>query len=196
MLAFIVGMPSMVRTRFATPTIGREWMIGELGEVVEAVDPDGVVERRRGPLAGAHEPGDAGQGRRRACASSPSTASRSRSSRSRAQPRTTASAARRLVTRRVSGPLTECEQRSRPIADHPMASYGDPVKAVTLIWQTSGACRNGTGTDFYPPMHTERKHERLARERRAKSVCASCPSATSASSTPSPWTSATASGAG
>lgn len=24
-------------------------------------------------------------------------------------------------------------------------------------------------------MHTERKHERLARERRAKSVCASCP---------------------
>ena len=25
------------------PTIGREWMIGELGDVVEAVDPDGVV---------------------------------------------------------------------------------------------------------------------------------------------------------
>ena len=24
-------------------------------------------------------------------------------------------------------------------------------------------------------MHTERKHERLARERRAKAVCASCP---------------------
>jgi len=42
-LAFVVGMPSMVRSRFATPTIGREWMIGEIGEVVEAVDPDGVV---------------------------------------------------------------------------------------------------------------------------------------------------------
>jgi membrane-bound serine protease (ClpP class) len=42
-LAFVVGMPSMVRTRFATPTIGREWMIGEIGNVVEAVDPDGVV---------------------------------------------------------------------------------------------------------------------------------------------------------
>ncbi len=42
-LAFVVGMPSMVRTRFATPTIGREWMIGQLGDVVEAVDPDGVV---------------------------------------------------------------------------------------------------------------------------------------------------------
>jgi membrane-bound serine protease (ClpP class) len=42
-LAFVVGMPSMVRTRFATPTIGREWMIGAVGEVVETVDPDGVV---------------------------------------------------------------------------------------------------------------------------------------------------------
>ena len=42
-LAFVVGMPSMVRTRFATPTIGREWMVGEIGEAVEAVDPDGVV---------------------------------------------------------------------------------------------------------------------------------------------------------
>lgn len=42
-LAFVVGMPSMVRTRFATPTIGREWMIGSVGEVVESVDPDGVV---------------------------------------------------------------------------------------------------------------------------------------------------------
>ena len=63
MLAFVVGMPSMVRTRFATPTIGREWMIGELGEVVEAVDPDGVVSVGAAPLAGAHEPGDAGRRR-------------------------------------------------------------------------------------------------------------------------------------
>jgi len=43
-LTFVVGMPSMVRTRFATPTIGRAWMIGSIGEVVDAVDPDGVVE--------------------------------------------------------------------------------------------------------------------------------------------------------
>ena len=43
-LTFIVGMPSMVRTRFATPTIGRKWMIGRQGTAVEAVDPDGVVE--------------------------------------------------------------------------------------------------------------------------------------------------------
>ena len=44
LLAFLAGMPSMVRTRFATPTIGREWMIGEVGEAVVAVDPEGVVE--------------------------------------------------------------------------------------------------------------------------------------------------------
>ena len=43
-LTFIAGMPSMVRTRFATPTIGREWMIGKQGVVIDAVDPDGVVE--------------------------------------------------------------------------------------------------------------------------------------------------------
>jgi membrane-bound serine protease (ClpP class) len=43
-LTFTVGMPSMVRTRFATPTIGREWMIGQEGVAVEAVDPEGIVE--------------------------------------------------------------------------------------------------------------------------------------------------------
>jgi membrane-bound serine protease (ClpP class) len=42
-LAFIVGMPSMVRTRFATPTIGREWMVGEMATAVEAIEPEGIV---------------------------------------------------------------------------------------------------------------------------------------------------------
>lgn len=44
MLAFIVGMPSMVRTRFATPTIGREWMVGADGVAVQAIDPEGTVQ--------------------------------------------------------------------------------------------------------------------------------------------------------
>ncbi len=43
MLTFIAGMPSMVRTRFATPTIGREWMIGELGTAVGEISPEGTV---------------------------------------------------------------------------------------------------------------------------------------------------------
>ncbi len=42
-LTFIVGMPSMVRTRFATPTIGREWMIGQEGAAIDAIDPEGMV---------------------------------------------------------------------------------------------------------------------------------------------------------
>jgi membrane-bound serine protease (ClpP class) len=46
LLAFLGGMPAMVRTRFSTPTIGREWMIGEMGRAVTAVDPDGVVQLR------------------------------------------------------------------------------------------------------------------------------------------------------
>jgi membrane-bound serine protease (ClpP class) len=43
MLTFVVGMPSMVRTRFATPTIGREWMIGHEGTATTSIDPEGVA---------------------------------------------------------------------------------------------------------------------------------------------------------
>lgn len=45
-LTFFSGIPSMVRTRFATPTIGREWMVGEMGRAVTDVAPDGVVQVR------------------------------------------------------------------------------------------------------------------------------------------------------
>ena len=48
LLAFISGMPSMVRTRFATPTIGREWMLGEIGLASTTVSPEGVVMVGRG----------------------------------------------------------------------------------------------------------------------------------------------------
>ncbi|MBX3285186.1 MAG: hypothetical protein KF703_07565 [Actinobacteria bacterium] len=47
-LFMVAGMPAMVRTRFSTPTIGREWMIGEEGEAVTNVSPDGVVRVRGG----------------------------------------------------------------------------------------------------------------------------------------------------
>lgn len=43
-LTFIVGMPSMTRTRFATPTIGREWLIGREGIAVGAINPNGTVK--------------------------------------------------------------------------------------------------------------------------------------------------------
>jgi membrane-bound serine protease (ClpP class) len=46
LLTFIAGMPAMVRSRFSTPTIGREWMIGEIGRAVTDIAPDGVVQMR------------------------------------------------------------------------------------------------------------------------------------------------------
>ena len=45
-LGMISGMPAMVRTRFSTPTIGRDWMIGELGTAETAIDPEGLVRVR------------------------------------------------------------------------------------------------------------------------------------------------------
>ena len=39
----VTGMPAMVRSRFGTPRIGRDWMIGALGVARDAVDPEGVV---------------------------------------------------------------------------------------------------------------------------------------------------------
>lgn len=41
--SMINGMPAMVRTRFGTPTIGRKWMVGMMGEAVTEVKKDGVV---------------------------------------------------------------------------------------------------------------------------------------------------------
>jgi membrane-bound serine protease (ClpP class) len=48
-LAMLGGMPAMVRSRFSTPTIGREWMIGEEGIARTAVSPDGIVVVRDAP---------------------------------------------------------------------------------------------------------------------------------------------------
>jgi len=40
---FVTAMPVAVRARFSTPTIGRESLIGEMGEAVADISPDGVV---------------------------------------------------------------------------------------------------------------------------------------------------------
>lgn len=45
-LLMVAGLPAMLRSRFSTPTIGRESMVGEVGAAVEDVDPDGTVEVR------------------------------------------------------------------------------------------------------------------------------------------------------
>ena len=43
-LTFVSGMPSMTRTRFATPTVGRERLIGEVGMAISDISPDGAVQ--------------------------------------------------------------------------------------------------------------------------------------------------------
>jgi len=53
LLLVLGGLPATVRSRYSTATIGRESMIGEVGEAVADVRPDGVV-RVRGALWPAH----------------------------------------------------------------------------------------------------------------------------------------------
>jgi membrane-bound serine protease (ClpP class) len=43
---FVAAMPVAVRSRFSTPTIGRESLIGEVGEAAVDIAPDGVVVLR------------------------------------------------------------------------------------------------------------------------------------------------------
>ena len=45
----VAAMPGVIRTRYSTPTIGRESMLDELGEALSDVDPDGVVTIRGAP---------------------------------------------------------------------------------------------------------------------------------------------------
>ena len=40
------GMTAMIRSRFSTPTIGREELVGEMGLAAEAVAPEGTVRVR------------------------------------------------------------------------------------------------------------------------------------------------------
>jgi membrane-bound serine protease (ClpP class) len=42
-LFYAFAVPSFIRARFSTPTLGREGMIGEMGTVESDVDPDGLV---------------------------------------------------------------------------------------------------------------------------------------------------------
>lgn len=49
-LVFLLpGLAALGRARFSTPTIGREWMVGEQGVAAVEFDPDGVVTVRGAP---------------------------------------------------------------------------------------------------------------------------------------------------
>ena len=81
-LFMVAGMPSMVRARFSTPTIGRESMIGEVGVAAGRRRPRGDRRGAGRAVAGPHQPGHAHRRRRAPSGSWASTASSSRSSRS------------------------------------------------------------------------------------------------------------------
>jgi len=49
------------------------------------------------------------------------------------------------------------------------------VSKLSTEWHDTAHCRGEAGRDFYPPFGGERKRERVAREQRAKAVCAPCP---------------------
>ncbi len=38
------GLPALIRTRYGTATVGREWMVGAQGTALTDIDPDGTVE--------------------------------------------------------------------------------------------------------------------------------------------------------
>jgi WhiB family redox-sensing transcriptional regulator len=42
-------------------------------------------------------------------------------------------------------------------------------------WRTRAACRGPETALFFPPATSERREDRDARERRAKSICRGCP---------------------
>lgn len=46
LLVMLSALPATIRSRYSTPTIGRESMIGEMGDAVDAVDPQGTVRIR------------------------------------------------------------------------------------------------------------------------------------------------------
>lgn len=49
------------------------------------------------------------------------------------------------------------------------------IGTVYDTWQLRAACRGPESRLFFPPTHVERRDEREDRERRAKTICASCP---------------------
>jgi WhiB family redox-sensing transcriptional regulator len=48
------------------------------------------------------------------------------------------------------------------------------MRLVGEAWQAKAACRGPQASAFFPPTYAERKDERLAREGKAKGICASC----------------------
>ena len=49
------------------------------------------------------------------------------------------------------------------------------AREIDDSWQARAACQGQMGLAFYPPVRTERRSVKAAREERAKEICRSCP---------------------
>ncbi|MGH8898546.1 MAG: WhiB family transcriptional regulator [Egibacteraceae bacterium] len=56
-----------------------------------------------------------------------------------------------------------------------MATLPLLARAPSTDWQEHGLCRARDASVFFPPAHFEHKPERVAREAKAKAICARCP---------------------
>jgi WhiB family redox-sensing transcriptional regulator len=48
------------------------------------------------------------------------------------------------------------------------------TRTLGETWQDRAACKGPQATVFFPPTHSERKEEKVAREARAKAICHTC----------------------
>ena len=214
LLAFLVGMPSMVRARFATPTIGRDWMVGELGEAVVAVDPEGVVEMRRRAVAGPHQPGHAHRqgrtgarrGHRRRHARGGARAGRGEglpgagaraatgavatptTTRSRPPPRRAPHVtARHALGVSAGHPASDGCQGQRTVVSSASGRGGSRVSTVRSeeAWQHRAACRGPQSSVFFPPAQFERKEDKWPASSGPRPSASTARSSTPAWTTPS-----------
>jgi WhiB family redox-sensing transcriptional regulator len=49
-----------------------------------------------------------------------------------------------------------------------------PIQPNSVEWRSQAACQGEKGSAFYPPPSSERRSIKVAREKRAKQVCATC----------------------
>lgn len=61
------------------------------------------------------------------------------------------------------------------ITSEPHRGKSVSIQLSPVAWQLQAACRGPQSEVFFPPSQSERKHDRLERERRAKAICGICP---------------------
>jgi WhiB family redox-sensing transcriptional regulator len=49
-----------------------------------------------------------------------------------------------------------------------------PSQPDSFEWRSKAACQGDMGSAFYPPFRSEKRSVKAAREKQAKTVCASC----------------------